>query len=366
MRDLMKNAIRAWGDSVAMIKNILPGKLTKTIFSNLMFQKLVLGLFFFIALTAMIFLSSLPQKYDVKVGEALQESIIVQKDGINTMATNKLRQAAADAVPKKYTLDHTITLEVKNQIAQLFAYIKEVRARDYLEDEEKVKLFTDKISSDISEETYTQVLTISDTSLKELETVTKAIIETDMETRVKEDSIDRTKTYIIEEFRSLNLPQEFKSIGEEIALLTIRHNMVYDREATEKQQQEAMDVIAPVKIIPNQVLIEKGTIITEEHRELLKEMGLLARDRRADLSLLVGILCISGLLEGILAFAVYYFHRDIYNNNLYLTLLVIVILSTLIISLGIKSISNYLIPLAAGSMLISILINPQVAVFSSF
>ncbi|HQA61104.1 MAG TPA: HDIG domain-containing protein, partial [Tepidanaerobacteraceae bacterium] len=194
----------------------------------------------------------------------------------------------------------------------------------------------------------------------------KAIIETVMEEGVKEDSIDRTKTYVIEEFKSLNIPQELKGIGEEIALLTIRPNMVYDREATERQQREAMEAIAPVRVFPNQVLIEKGTVITSEHIEMLKEMGLLARDRKADISLLIGVMCVSAFLVASLTFAVYYFHRDVYNNNLYLTLLILIILSTLIISLGVKNISNYLIPLAAGSMLISILINPQVAVFASF
>lgn len=362
----MKNAYGAWGDSVAMIKTVFQDKLTKAIFNNLMFQKLVLGLFFFIALMSMIFFSSLPQKYDVKVGEVLEESIIAPKDAINTIATNQLQQAAVDAVPKKYTLNHTITVDVKNQVKDILNYVKEVRVRTYLEDGEKIELLMEKISGDISEESYTQLVTMSDTSLKELETITKAIIETVMEEGVKEDSIERAKTYIIEEFRSLKLPQEFKSVGEEIAFLTIRPNMVYDREATEKQQQEAMEAVVPVKVYPNQVLIEKGTVITNEHKEMLKELGLLARDKKADISLLVGIICIAALLEGTLAFAVYYFHRDIYNNNLYLTLLVLVILSTLIISLGVKTISNYLIPLAAGSMLISILIDPQVAVFSSF
>jgi len=142
--------------------------------------------------------------------------------------------------------------------------------------------------------------------------------------------------------------------------------MVYDREATEKQQQEAMEAVAPVRVYPNQVLIEKGTVITSEHIEMLKELGLLARDMEADLSLLIGVACVSAFLVGSLAFAVYYFHKDVYNDNKYLTLLVLVIVSTLIISLGVKNISKYLIPLAAGSMLISILINPQVAVFASF
>lgn len=348
---------------MAMIKTML---LKKTASPNSMFQKLALGLFFFVVLSAMMFYSALPQKYDVRVGQVLQENILARKEAINTIATNKLRQAAADQVPKKYTLNHTITAEVKEHITDILNYVKEVRIRTYLEDHEKINLLMNKISREISEESYIQLITMSDTSLKELETITKAIIETVMEEGVKEDSIDRAKTHVIEEFKNLNLPQEIKSVGEEIALLTIKPNMVYDREATEKEQREAMEAIAPVKVYPNQILIEKGTVITSEHQDMLKELGLLARDREADISLLVGIMCVSAFLVGTLAFALYYFHNDIYNNNLYLSLMILIIVSTLIISLGLKNISKYLIPLAAGSMLISILINPQVAVFSSF
>ncbi|MGB4287700.1 MAG: HDIG domain-containing metalloprotein [Tepidanaerobacteraceae bacterium] len=349
-----------------MIKTVIPIKMQKLAFNKSVLQKLAMGLFFFTSLSAMMFFSALPQKYDVEVGQVLQENILARNEAINTIATSKLRQAAADQVPKKYTLNHTITAEVKNNVTDILNYVKEVRNRTYLEDQEKVKLLMDRVSSQISEESYFMLMSMSETSLKELETVTKAIIETVMEEGVKEDSIDRTKTYVIEEFKSLNIPQELKGIGEEIALLTIRPNMVYDREATERQQREAMEAIAPVRVFPNQVLIEKGTVITSEHIEMLKEMGLLARDRKADISLLIGVMCVSAFLVASLTFAVYYFHRDVYNNNLYLTLLILIILSTLIISLGVKNISNYLIPLAAGSMLISILINPQVAVFASF
>ena len=349
-----------------MIKTVIPIKMQKLAFNKSVLQKLAMGLFFFASLSAMMFFSALPQKYDVEVGQVLQENILARNEAINTIATSKLRQAAADQVPKKYTLNHTITAEVKNNVTDILNYVKEVRNRTYLEDQEKVKLLMDRVSSQISEESYFMLMSMSETSLKELETVTKAIIETVMEEGVNEDSIDRTKTYVIEEFKSLNIPQELKGIGEEIALLTIRPNMVYDREATERQQREAMEAIAPVRVFPNQVLIEKGTVITSEHIEMLKEMGLLARDRKADISLLIGVMCVSAFLVASLTFAVYYFHRDVYNNNLYLTLLILIILSTLIISLGVKNISNYLIPLAAGSMLISILINPQVAVFASF
>nr|WP_273702526.1 HDIG domain-containing metalloprotein [Tepidanaerobacter syntrophicus] len=314
----------------------------------------------------MIFFSAIPPKYDVRIGEVLQENIIAKKDTINSIETTKLRQAAADAVPKKYTLNQTVTAEVKNQTDNIFNYIKEIRNKDFLTDEEKIKSLREEISTEISDESYNKLVAISDTSLKELETIVKAVIEEVMEEGVKEDSLERTKKYVIDEFKDLKLPAEYKNIGEEIALFTIKPNMIYDREATEEQQREAMEAVAPVKVVANQVLIEKGTVITKEHKEMLKELGLLVGEPWADLGLIAGACIISALLTGMLGYSIYTFHKNVYANNVYLALFVTIILATLVISVGIKPISKYLVPLAAGSMLISILINPNIAILSSF
>lgn len=336
------------------------------LFYNKIFRKTALGLFFFLALTALVYASILPQKYDLKVGEVVQEDIRARKDGINTVATHKLQQAAADSVSKKYTLDHNITLESKGEITQIFYSIKQVRSRNYLDEQGKVDALKRMIDKDLAEETYVQAVKMDDAGLMELETITKAILEKVMEGGVKEDSIDRAKTYIIEEFKNTDIPQEAKNMGEDIALSAIKSNMVYDSEATEKEQQDAMNAVEPVKIARNQILIEKGTIVTAEQRELLKDLGLLVQDRRANLSLLAGTMLLAAILEGILIFAVYFFHRNLFENDLYLSLMALVILSTLVISIAVKAISSYLIPLAAGSMLISILINPSIALISSF
>ncbi len=349
-----------------MAKLAFPKRFIESVLTSSMFQKVALGLFFFIALTAMIFFSAIPPKYDVRIGEVLQENIIAKKDTINSIETTKLRQAAADAVPKKYTLNQTVTAEVKNQTDNIFNYIKEIRNKDFLTDEEKIKSLREEISTEISDESYNKLVAISDTSLKELETIVKAVIEEVMEEGVKEDSLERTKKYVIDEFKDLKLPAEYKNIGEEIALFTIKPNMIYDREATEEQQREAMEAVAPVKVVANQVLIEKGTVITKEHKEMLKELGLLVGEPWADLSLIAGACIISALLTGMLGYSIYTFHKNVYANNVYLALFVTIILATLVISVGIKPISKYLVPLAAGSMLISILINPNIAILSSF
>lgn len=346
--------------------NVYMEKLKNVSINNKMFQKILLFVFFLISMTILIFASTLPRKYDVKVGDIAQENIIAKKDAINTVATRKLQQAAAESVPKKYNLDHNITSEAKNDTTKIFDSIREVRSLNSLDDEAKKETLRQRVSTAIKDETISMSLKIDTSLLNELEVVTKAIIEEVMEGGVKEGSIARTKTYVIEEFKNANLSEEAKKIGQDIAFTVIRPNMVYDKEATEKLQEEAIEVIEPVKIAKNQIIIEKGTVITEEHRELLKDLGLLVQDKGANVNLLIGTIFLAATLVGVLVFSIYYFHKSIFENNIYLTLLILVILSTLIISFSIKSISNYLIPIAAGSMLISILVNPSIALISSF
>jgi len=329
-------------------------------------HKIILALFLFFSLTSLIFVSLIPQKYNIKVGDVIQEDIRANKDAVNTIATRKLQQAAANAVPKKYFLDKNITLQSKNEVSDFFNIVREVRGKSYLDDSGKIKLLKGMAPKLLTDEAYQTAVEMDNSTLNELETITKAILEEVMEGGVKEDGIDRAKAYVIEELKNSGLPQNIRNVGEDIALSAIRINMVYDQEATEKEQKEAMQTVEPVRIVRNQILIEKGTKVTAEQVELLKELGLLVQDNRANLGLLIGSALIVVILESMLAFSIYFFHKNLYDNNLELLLLILIILCTLIVTLGANVISNYMIPLAAGSILISILINPFIAFVSSF
>ncbi|WP_245523143.1 HD family phosphohydrolase [Thermosediminibacter oceani] len=318
------------------------------------------------AITALILANTLPRKYDLNVGDIVQEDIVARKDAIDTVATRKLQMAAANSVPEKYTLDQNITREVKGKVTEIFNAVRNVQSRDFSDNAAKIKTLKLMIHDGLSEDTYSVLVNMSGPDLKELETVTKAVIETVMDDGVKEESIDRAKAFIIEEFKAVSLPQPVKNAGEDIAFAVLKPNMIFDKEATQREQKAAMEAVAPVKITKGQVLVEKGKPVTAEQIELLKELGLLAKDKSSYFSMILGVILLVAILEVILIIAVYLFHRDLYENVSYLGLLALIIVSTLFIATVFKTISNFLIPLAAGSMLISILINPSLALIASF
>ncbi|MGB9813262.1 MAG: HD family phosphohydrolase [Thermovenabulum sp.] len=329
-------------------------------------QRIILGLVFFVSITSLVISNVLPKKYDLKVGDVLQEDIVAEKEAIDTIATKKLQEAAAEAVPKKYTLDQTVVKEVKNQITEIFETIREVRSKDYLDVKEKAKVLKDSLSISLSNESYLTCVNMDSVQLKELETVTKAVIETVMDNGIKDDSIDRAKAFVLDEFKKINLPQNIKSVGIDIAITVIKPNMVLDREATEKGIKMAMEAVEPVKISKGQVLIEKGKPVTAEQIELLKELGLLAQDNKVNITIILGICLFILLLEFLLGYYIFYYFRNYFENNIDLMLITIVIFSTLFISVIFKHISPFLVPLAAGGMLITILLNPQIAIVALF
>lgn len=330
------------------------------------FRRFLLGGLFFFALTLLLFVSALPKKYDIKVGDILQESIVAEKEAVDMVATRKLQRDASDNVPKKYLLDHNTTNMVSAETQRLFEAIRDVRLKEETEEEDKAQTLKKKLPEILLEENYLLAVKIDDAAFRELEVVTKAILEKIMEGGVKEDSLDWAKIYMIEEFRSLKISQELKNLGEDIAFSMLRPNMVYDSEATELLRQEAVRSVSPVKIARNEIIIEKGTSINSEHRELLKDLGLLVKDTGVDLRILGSSAVFAAIFTGILFFGILLFRKELLVKDAHLLLMVLVIIFTLGISLSISSFSKYLIPLATGSMLISILIDPIVGILSGF
>lgn len=340
-------------------------KQSKKWFSNGAFQRIMVGVAFFLAMVVLMAANMFPKKYDLKVGDIVQEDIVAHKDAIDTVATRKLREAAASSVAQKYTLDQNVTKEVKERVGEIFDGARRVRSRDIIRSD-KVKLLKSTVFDGLSEETYSLMIDLSDYELREMETVTKAVIETVMNDGIKEESIDRAKALIIEEFKKTSLPEAVKSAGEEIAFSVIRPNMIFDEEATERERKAAAEAVAPVKIAKGQVIIEKGKPVTQEQLELLKELGLLPHDSSSYFKMAFGIAALVLVLEFILAAEIYLFHREVFENVPYLGLLALIVITTFFISTVFKTISNYLVPVSAGSMLISMLINPQIAITASF
>ena len=180
---------------------------------------------------------------------------------------------------------------------------------------------------------------------------------------IREEELEYENENLKETFESLNLSEEQKSLGITLIYETIKPNETIDVVETEKIKKEEVDKVKPIMIKQNDLIAQKGDIIDEHKFSLIKESGLLKEDNKTPFKTYFGM----GLLLFIsILFFIYYiflFNKDILGNTK-IVLLLLVMTLTIIISHGFSIISTFLMPISAGSLLISILIEPKLALIS--
>ena len=118
-------------------------------------------------------------------------------------------------------------------------------------------------------------------------------------------------------------------------------------------------------IVQDLPIVRKGEIITPEHMEQLEALGLQRkvennRARVVGLAVLILVMLVVGLVY------LYLFKKDIWHNEGLLALLGLVLIVNLLVAKLLTLIPNtlygYLIPVAAGSMLVAILLDNHLSV----
>lgn len=343
------------------IKGFFSNTLLGRILGSFVFQIAVIQVVVFLSVYTIIATSITPERYDLKVGDIAPEDIIAPKDTINLPATRKLQEEAVKSVPKKFTQDSKITEEVMAEIKEIFQSVYVLKKESNRPESKILEELKEKIDIELTEEGYKTFFKTDPDDLKRLEEETLKITEEILEGGIKEDNLDKAKTLLIEGFRSVKLPKELKNLGEEIAISLLRPNMVFDRVATEQEQWEAINSVIPVKVLKNEIIVQKGHKITDEHLEILKDLDLLAQGRIINIKKITGISFLVITFQALVFIFLFLFYKDILFNKKLLILIYLIILSNLLIARGIFLISGYLIPVASGVILITIFVNPKVA-----
>ena len=142
----------------------------------------------------------------------------------------------------------------------------------------------------------------------------------------------------------------------------IEPNLFIDTEKMEENIKEAQKNVQKVIIKKNQIIVKEGEPVTERQIEILKELGLLNSGLNKNYT---SSFIFVAILVGLVLFIQYSYiareDKEIFNDNKLLILISSVNIITLLLTLGINVISPYLIPVACGSMLITILINHRIS-----
>ena len=320
--------------------------------------------FVFTVIFALIYLvlvtSIAPKKYNLTEGDIANVDIKAPRDTIDERATKEKENAALNKVENQYTVDPDVKVEAKENIKKLFNRIGTINTtitdeNERLDEAKKIEGFSLsedelKIILDLSKE---DIYEVKDSLIKIMDLVYANDIEEDNSEQI--ENADRIVSY---ELNKKAISRELEGVLLNIATSQIKPNSFIDQEKTDEKKKEALKGVQKEIIKQNQTIVKEGEPITARQIEILRELGLL--DEGFGRTYLYTYLILGIFVAVILVMQYSYLLKDkkeYYYNTKMIIMISAINLISILFARGLSIISPFLIPLACGPIMITLLLD---------
>lgn len=326
---------------------------------------LIAGLF--IALFFLFVLNTAPQKYLLQVGDISDIDIYAPSDIVDKSATELRKKQAEDSVQPVYNLDLTVQIDIEKKISDFFILLDSVRSNAELNKTQKLDLLEQNSNISLGNSLYNMLLDASETDLTSLEHNIKYINNQMLSGRITEQQLNDKRSDIREFFMNLPKKSKLNEIGADIAVMVLKPNMYYDEQTTLARRQSEREKVEDVVIRKGTLIVSKGQEVSSQQIQLLNAYGLLAEsdNDRFDIQFYIGYGIIISICLIIMGQYLRSLDKKLWDSNSTLLLISLIAIIALTITMVLKNISEYLIVLPAGAMLVSILVSPRIAIMTN-
>ena len=331
-------------------------------------RSIVVGVAAFLLLFTMLLTGVTPDQYDISVGQPASKTIYATKDVEDTVTTNALREAAANAVEPSYkNADAGTNGAVLSDLQAEFSALSDIRRQYTIESETEI---TDTMLADassaagfkLSRETLAELLICTDDALNKLTSTCVSEVRDALNSTLPEGQESAAITRIARLLTEQGFSAAQVTIAAEAMRLTVQPNMLIDTEITEANRQKARDAVEPEMLVKREAIVREGEIVTEAQYQMIASLGLLADDN-LDVSLMGGLALLVLMLCAVIALYLYMFKPEYLKNTKNLLLLCIIVVLEIAISLVTRQLHTYLMPVSLAVILIAILLDGKTAIF---
>ncbi len=327
---------------------------------NKRLQRILLVAVLFVVIYGLLALVSMPARYDLSVGRPSPRTIYAPRDVIDEFTTERLREQAADAVPDVFDYNPLVLEVALREVGVFFDRVLEIKDDPDLEREERLERLQDLTPEDYSETTLTALL--SDRGiLRDLQGRLNNSLKDVFEQGIKENEADLARRRLSQEIALYPFSADLKRIAEAVASPYVVQNMNYNAQATEENRELARRQIEPIVILRNTLIVSEGEPVTEQQMALLEDLGLI-RGQRADYAGYIGLFVLLGIVFIVVAIYIYIFVNEVFERPNLLLLMGLIFIVTLIFSIAATYFSGFLIPVAMGVILITVMFGYKLAV----
>jgi len=380
-------------------------------FKNSNIKKGLSILLFFAVAILVLFSNFNPKQVMLKPDEVANKDVqsTINATVIDEKQTEELRKQAAARVQKVYQQD---TYALPNAVDDIELFYSNIKKILFVEDEEAGYTEETNKNAETSEaaevdtnaenDKKTQLLVLLESSinsytdqqfenlvlvnyllyateddLQQMQHASITLIQNLMNKPITEETLESLSEDAVSDIDMMPYSQEARGVIKLVTLNSLRPNLLYNEDSTNKAISEAMEAVAPVQktIKAGEIIVREGDRVTEEQISILEQLGI-QRTGNYGLTLIGTGLFVLLTFWLVIEFVRRYYPR-IYRNDM--LLLLIGMIFVLIISFtrfltaikvgyqpDIGNLMGYLAPVAAGSMLIAILLDDRLAYFITF
>ena len=325
-------------------------------------RKFLWFLIFFIVYTAVLSFDFLPDKVALQLGEVSDRDVLVPRtvSYVDAAKTKKLEMEVLASVANVYDLDLSSVAKIEEEAGSIFQATRAVIADRTLTQQGRVDRIRQLLPLGLPEQVTSELATFTPTELAQLEDHSRALLRKYLQRGVRADEIDGIRRMLVLDVEKLGLGKSGETALVGITQKLLRPNFILNLRETELRKNIALKNIDPVRVSvkTGQVLIHRGDVVTPEQMQAMEELGL----HRGQMAIekLIGLSVFLLILMTMFLGYLYKLMPQVYGQDKHLVLLGVILLITLLLGKAAHFYADFSAPLAAGSLITTVLVGPRV------
>ncbi|EPY2272573.1 HD family phosphohydrolase [Clostridium sporogenes] len=326
----------------------------------------------FLFMYVVLITSFVTKKYDLQEGDIAKVDIKAPREIKDEVSTKARLQQALEAVSIQYTKRTEVKTEILNEVNSFFSQIDSLKDKR-IDEKQKVQQLDQNGKINISERELSQVLNLDKAELKSLQDVLiKVISDVYENVNISDDSqkdnaqdIKKAQEYVYSKIKMSKITNPLRQLAINIAYSEIKPNFYYDKEKTEELKKETLKNTPPVMIKKDQTIVKEGEPVSKYQLDLLKDVGLLNNNNNFEWYIFIGLGVLIVLVIFIQYGYIYKFYNEVFNELNSLVLISLNNCIAILLARSMYTISPFLIPLASIPMILTLLLNYKISLFTS-
>ncbi|MHB9940805.1 phosphohydrolase [Clostridium sporogenes] len=326
----------------------------------------------FLFMYVVLVTSFVTKKYDLQEGDIAKVDIKAPREIKDEISTKARLQQALEAVPIQYTKRTEAKTETLNEVNSFFSQVDSIKDKR-IDEKQKVQQLDQNGKINISERELSQILNLDKAELKSLQDVLiKVISDVYENVNISDDSqkdnaqdIKKAQEYVYSKIKMSKTTNSLRQLAINIAYSEIKPNFYYDKEKTEELKKETLKNTPPVMIKKDQTIVKEGEPVSKYQLDLLKDVGLLNNNNNFEWYIFIGLGVLIVLVLFIQYGYIYKFYNEVFNELNSLILISLNNCIAILLARSMYTISPFLIPLASIPMILTLLLNYKISLFTS-